>query len=94
MILSGYVIMSNHIHIIVQSKNRALTNLIRDFKKVTATTILNRLQSAHESRREWMLGLFKKATKTHSRNKNFQLWQYCRLRVHHQFNRKAVFRLY
>lgn len=76
MILFGYVIMSNHIHFIVQSKNGALSDLIRDFKKFTATTILKRVQSEPESRREWMLGLFKEATKTHSRNKNFQFWQY------------------
>ena len=57
-------------------KNGALSNLIRGFKKFTAITILKRVQSEPESRREWMLGLFKEATKTHSRNKNFQFWQY------------------
>lgn len=76
MLLFGYVIMSNHVHFIVQSKDGELSNLIRDFKKFTATTILNRLQTEPEGRREWMLGLFKDATQTHSRNKNFQFWQY------------------
>jgi len=50
MILYGYVIMSNHIHLAVQSEP--------------------------ESRTEWMLEHFKKATKSHSRNKNYQFWQY------------------
>lgn len=27
-------------------------------------------------RSQWMLNLFKKATETHSRNKNYQFWQY------------------
>ncbi|WP_312767230.1 transposase [Epilithonimonas sp.] len=36
MILFGYVIMSNHIHLIVQSKDGNLSELIRDFKKFTS----------------------------------------------------------
>jgi len=76
MILYGYVIMSNHIHIIVQSKDEKLSDLIRDFKKYTAKTILDKIQSEPESRREWMLERFKHATQTHSRNKNYQFWKY------------------
>lgn len=76
MILYGYVIMSNHIHLITQSKNGKLSDLIRDFKKFTATTILKQIKTKPESRREWMLERFKKATKIHSRNKNYQFWRY------------------
>lgn len=38
MLLYGYVIMSNHIHFIAQSKDGKLSDLIRDFKKFTAKT--------------------------------------------------------
>ena len=76
MLLYGYVIMSNHIHLIIQSKTAKLSDLIRDFKKFTATNILEKIQTEPESRREWMLERFKKATETHSRNKNYQFWQY------------------
>ena len=76
MILYGYVIMSNHIHMIIQSEEGKLSDLIRDFKKFTAKTILEKIQNEPESRREWMLERFKLATKTHSRNKNYQFWQY------------------
>ena len=55
MILYGYVIMSNHVHLIIQSKNGKLSDLIRDFKKFTATTILKKIKTKPESRREWML---------------------------------------
>jgi REP element-mobilizing transposase RayT len=55
MILYSYVIMSNHIHLIVQSKDGKLSDLIRDFKKFTAKTILEKIQTEPESRREWML---------------------------------------
>ncbi|UPQ80709.1 transposase [Flavobacterium azooxidireducens] len=75
MILYSYVIMTNHIHMIVQSKEGKLSDLIRDFKKYTSKTILEKIQSEPESRREWMLERFQLATKTHIRNKNFQFWQ-------------------
>ena len=75
MILYGFVIMSNHIHMIIQSKDEKLTELIRDFKKFTAKTILDKILIENESRKEWMLERFKKATETHQRNKNYQFWQ-------------------
>ena len=76
MILFGYVIMGNHIHMIIQSQEAQLSDLIRDFKKFTAKSILEKIQNSPESRREWMLERFKLATESHSRNKNYQLWQY------------------
>ena len=76
MILYSYVIMSNHIHLIVQSNEGKLSDLLRDFKKFTSKTILEKIQTEPESRREWMLERFKLATESHSRNKNYQFWQY------------------
>ena len=76
MILYSYVIMSNHIHFIVQSNEGKLSDLLRDFKKFTSKTILEKIQTEPESRREWMLERFKLATESHSRNKNYQFWQY------------------
>ncbi len=76
MIVYAYVIMSNHIHMVVQSNEGKLSDLIRDFKKFTAKTILDKIQNESESRREWMLERFQKATETHTRNKNYQFWQY------------------
>ena len=76
MVLYGYVIMSNHIHLIVQSKEGKLSDLIRDFKKFTAKQILEKLHTEPESRKEWILERFSKATETHTRNKNFQVWRY------------------
>ncbi|KAF2082492.1 transposase [Flavobacterium sharifuzzamanii] len=76
MILYGYVIMSNHIHMIVQSEDGKLSDLIRDFKKFTAKTILDKIQNSPESRREWLLERFKLAAEKHTRNKLYQFWQY------------------
>ncbi|MFV8376615.1 REP-associated tyrosine transposase [Flavobacterium sp. LB1P62] len=76
MILYGYVIMSNHIHLIIQSQDGKLSDLIRDFKKFTAKNILDKIQAVPESRKEWMLERFKLAAEKHTRNKNYQFWQY------------------
>jgi REP element-mobilizing transposase RayT len=76
MILYGYVIMSNHIHLIIQSEDGKLSDLIRDFKKFTAKYILDKIQAVPESRKEWMLERFKLAAEKHTRNKNYQFWQY------------------
>lgn len=76
MILYGFVIMSNHIHLVIQSKNNKLSDLIRDFKKFTAKTILNKIETEPESRADWMLKRFEFACKSHSRNEKYQFWQY------------------
>ena len=52
MLLYGYVIMSNHIHLIIQSEEGKLSDLIRDFKKFTAKNILKKIQNSPESRKE------------------------------------------
>ena len=61
MVLYGYVIMSDHIHLVVQFGNGDLSGLLRDFKKFTATKIIEKIKSdpdpsdsklAKQSRRE------------------------------------------
>jgi REP element-mobilizing transposase RayT len=77
MILYGYVIMSNHIHMVVQSENGKLSDLIRDFKKFTARKILDTIEESEtESRKDWMLKRFEFACRSHSRNEKYQFWQY------------------
>ncbi|HRP40062.1 MAG: transposase [Chitinophagales bacterium] len=60
----AYVIMSNHIHLIIQSRQTPLSDIIRDLKKFTATKIVNAIrENPRESRRKWLLWLFKKEEK-------------------------------
>ena len=74
MVLYGYVIMNNHIHLIVQSGDGELSDLLRNFKKFTAAKIIEKIKSDTESRREWIMERFKLATESHSRNKNYQFY--------------------
>lgn len=52
----GWVIMSNHCHLIVRAKNENLSDIIRDFKKFTAKAIYKTIsENPYESRKEWLL---------------------------------------
>ena len=60
----GWVVMTNHIHLIVQSDKVPLSDIIRDFKKFTATTITKAIaNNPKESRKRWLLWLLKKDDK-------------------------------
>ena len=57
----AWVVMSNHIHLIVSSKTANLSDTIRDFKKFTAKKIVESITTnPKESRKNWLLWLFKK----------------------------------
>lgn len=75
--LYAYVIMSNHIHIIVSAADGySLSDIIRDFKKHTSKTILKKLiEGQGESRSEWMLKMFAYHAKYNKNNSKFQVWQ-------------------
>ncbi len=71
----AYVIMSNHVHVIFQSKNDQLSATVRDFKKHTAKAILKELDSnKSESRREWLKMIFEYHAKYNMRSKGLQFW--------------------
>jgi len=73
--LWAYVIMTNHIHVIVSADENNLSDVVRDFKRFTATQILKSIQeNKYESRRNWMLNLFEFAAKKHKRNSKYQFW--------------------
>jgi REP element-mobilizing transposase RayT len=71
----GYVIMSNHLHIIVHTEGYELSDVLRDFKKFTASSILKSIQKDPESRREWLMYLFKYYAKYENPNREHQFWQ-------------------
>jgi REP element-mobilizing transposase RayT len=70
----AYVVMSNHVHCILSASNENLPDLVRDFKRHTATKILKEIKESNESRRDWMLKRFEFAAKGHSRNSELQFW--------------------
>jgi len=74
--LHAWCIMSNHLHLIVSAEKGDLSGLIRDFKKFTSQTILNQIENnIEESRRGWMLWIFKQAGLNNTKNDKYQFWQ-------------------
>src|ERR1043165_6463897 len=61
----SYVVMSNHLHMLVRASKANLSEVLRDFKRHTSRMILITVQQKPESRREWMLALFKEAANEH-----------------------------
>jgi hypothetical protein len=50
--------------------------VLRDFKKFTSSNIIKAIENnTRESRKNWMLWIFKKAGEKNERNKNYQFWQ-------------------
>ena len=68
--------MSNHLHLIISAKNKDLSDVLRDFKKYTSKKIIAAIQNnQHESRRDWMLKIFREQGEGNSRNKEYQFWR-------------------
>ena len=72
----AWCLMSNHIHIILQSaEGFRLSDIIRDFKKFTAKAILKRIETEPESRRDWMLNQFEYAGRKLKRISKYKFWK-------------------
>jgi REP element-mobilizing transposase RayT len=72
--IAGYVIMTNHIHFIWTAKNSNLSDVVRDFKTFTSKAILKSIQEETESRKDWLLYMFKFYANRTNENEVFKLW--------------------
>ena len=63
LLLYAWVIMTNHVHLIAEAaEGHAMSAIMRDLKKFTASSILKAIrENDQESRKEWMLPIFAKA---------------------------------
>ena len=74
--IHAWCIMTNHVHMIISSEKDELSNIMRDMKSYTSTTIKKLItENPQESRKSWMLRLMKAAGIKNKNNKGFQLWQ-------------------
>lgn len=75
LVLHAWVIMTNHVHLIVSSNNNKIEFIVRDVKKYTSKQIIKAiLEHPSESRKEWMLNLFSFTGQNNNNNKDFQFW--------------------
>ena len=70
----AWVIMSSHVHCILGSKGGKLANLVKEFKRNTAVSLLECILLEPENRREWMLQVFHNSARRHERKHDYQVW--------------------
>lgn len=75
--LHAYVIMTNHLHLIISRKGGSLLeNIMRDFKKFTSVEMIKAIKkNSYESRKGWMIDIFEAEGRKNSNNKFYQFWQ-------------------
>ena len=74
--LFAWCIMSNHVHLIARAKEGfLLQHIIRDLKKFTSKQIIRAIEdNLQESRKEWLLAIYKSAGEYNS-NTSYQFWR-------------------
>jgi putative transposase len=74
--LHSWCIMSNHVHLILSAKENNLSDVLKDFKKFTSKKLIKAIKdNPQESRREWMLEIFRNEGAKNSRNAGHQFWR-------------------
>jgi len=73
----AYVIMSNHLHMVAARETGDLGELLGRFKSYTSKKILKLIETnPQESRKEWMLNLFKHFASKNNQYSNYHFWNY------------------
>ncbi len=71
-----YVIMTNHVHLICKGTDVPLSDILRDFKSFTSKELIKLISNNPlESRKKWLLKMFKWHGENNVLNKNYQVWQ-------------------
>jgi putative transposase len=76
LIVYGWCIMSNHVHMIIATDKDDLQDIMRDLKSFSSKEILRTIaENQQESRKEWMLWMFERKGKKNGNNSKYQFWQ-------------------
>ena len=74
--VNAWVIMSNHIHLVVKAKETyRISDILRDFKKHTSKKMQEAILSGPESRREWLLDKFAFEARRTGRADFYKIWR-------------------
>jgi len=76
--LHAWIIMPNHVHLIasVNKESIQLSDIMRDIKKYTSRMIVKAIEeNQQESRKDWLLWMFRRAAAINSNNNQHQFWQ-------------------
>ena len=72
LVVYAWCMMSNHIHLIVRAEEDNLSGVIRDLKKFTSKKLFAAIEeNAEESRRNWIVAIFRRNGEFNHNNLNF-----------------------
>ncbi|MEM1407361.1 MAG: transposase [Bacteroidota bacterium] len=73
----AWCLMTNHLHLIIgKNSNNRLEEIVRDFKKFTSVKLCRAIESnSKESRKEWMLRIFKESGARSSKHIKYKFWK-------------------
>ncbi|WP_276498005.1 REP-associated tyrosine transposase [Pontibacter litorisediminis] len=72
--LYAWCIMTNHVHLICSAPR--LTDVLRDLKKYTSRFLIESVKSSlRESRKNWLLWMFRSAAEKSASHGEYQFWQ-------------------
>ncbi len=75
--LYAYCFMPSHVHLVFRSSEEDPAGILRDFKKYTSKEILKAIEgNKRESRKEWLLWMFKRAGVKKGNVSTYQFWQH------------------
>ncbi len=74
--LYAWVIMSNHVQLIIGTGSQPMQDILRNIKRHTSKMLIKAIsENAQESRRDWLLWLFEREGKQNANNETYQFWQ-------------------
>ena len=83
LVVFGWCLMTNHLHLIAQSRQGFdLALLINEFKKFTTKIILEDIDAESEVRRNWIMKKFREGGRPFRLINKFRVWQTETLSVH------------
>jgi len=75
LVVYGWVLMSNHFHLIVRAKDDfQLSGIIRDMKKFITNEVVKQVKE-YDSRKSWLLLEMRKSGLANSKKQKYQLWR-------------------
>ena len=76
LVIHAWCVMSNHLHLIISKNGEvSLGDIMRDFKRFTSIELIKTTIDINDSRKEWMLEIFKNAANKIKRVENYKVWQ-------------------
>ena len=75
LVIHAWVVMSSHLHLIISSNKNNLSDIMRDFKTYTSKQLIQELLHGNDSRKEWMVELFRQAATPIKRVNGYKVWQ-------------------